>query len=672
MRTPKLVRTRISVLIGGLFVTPLIQALPIWTGGAGNGNWTSASNWSGGVAPTLAGTAVFGSAGSGGSNQVNQGFTIGGLTYNANSSHTTNIGLGIALNVRGPTSIGVGDSANGAKVTWAGGGRVAIGTAASPMPLFVGVNDTYANNGTSFGQLTLADITVDGNISELAIGRKTNPYNGDSPSGANGVLALGANSKLYVGSSTAWARNVNIGVNDQPSGTVTGLLDVRQGTAAIYTTNFTVGGGTSADGPATGTLRWNRSTPIYATNMYFGRGVGTGVLDLAPAATFVLGSSASPTSLLAIGYNDNYAGSGSAAANLDLTLNNPVFTAYVGSELAIGRKTNPYNGDSPSGANGVLALGANSKLYVGSSTAWARNVNIGVNDQPSGTVTGLLDVRQGTAAIYTTNFTVGGGTSADGPATGTLKTGAKTVIDTAVLNIGTGPGGNGTVQLAGGVVTAKTVNVGPGGHFTFGTGTLNVKAFNGNLIQDGGRLSVGSLAGTLSVSGGYSLASAGTLGIAIRGNTQGTLYDQLAVHGAVNLNSNGGSGGKLDLLLGYAPVLGSTFTIIDNDGTDAVIGSFQGLGEGARLTTTFGSASYAFSITYRGGTGNDVVLKDVGPGILPLGMEPKSLAMSMQQAGVSMVPEPGSFVLFSFGMIGLLGWRRFGTKGVLKGTRSSH
>jgi hypothetical protein len=57
------------------------------------------------------------------------------------------------------------------------------------------------------------------------------------------------------------------------------------------------------------------------------------------------------------------------------------------------------------------------------------------------------------------------------------------------------------------------------------------------------------------------------------------------------------------------PPTNSVFTLIDNDGTDPVIGTFNGLPEGA--TVTVGPASY--TISYVGGSGNDVVLVAQGP-----------------------------------------------------------
>jgi acetyl esterase/lipase len=73
----------------------------------------------------------------------------------------------------------------------------------------------------------------------------------------------------------------------------------------------------------------------------------------------------------------------------------------------------------------------------------------------------------------------------------------------------------------------------------------------------------------------------------------------ISVIGSVTL------GGRLNTSsLNGAPSPGEQFTIIDNDGTDPVNGTFDGLPEGATLSV--GASSY--TITYHGGDGNDVVL----------------------------------------------------------------
>ncbi len=84
-------------------------------------------------------------------------------------------------------------------------------------------------------------------------------------------------------------------------------------------------------------------------------------------------------------------------------------------------------------------------------------------------------------------------------------------------------------------------------------------------------------------------------------------YDQISVNGKVVL---GGATLEVSLLDTFVPKAGNTFTIIDNDGVDAVVGTFAGLSEGA----TFAVGGATFSITYVGGDGNDVVLNVQGAG----------------------------------------------------------
>ena len=78
-----------------------------------------------------------------------------------------------------------------------------------------------------------------------------------------------------------------------------------------------------------------------------------------------------------------------------------------------------------------------------------------------------------------------------------------------------------------------------------------------------------------------------------------TAYDRLNVIGEVNLND-----AYLLVRLGYTPSIGQQFTLIDNDGTDAVSGTFNGYDEGSLVIAD----GVTFRISYVGGTGNDVVL----------------------------------------------------------------
>lgn len=86
----------------------------------------------------------------------------------------------------------------------------------------------------------------------------------------------------------------------------------------------------------------------------------------------------------------------------------------------------------------------------------------------------------------------------------------------------------------------------------------------------------------------------------------------LAVFGTVTL-----SNALLDFSVLSLPNSNFPLTIVDNDGVDAVVGTFAGLPQGATLQTPRGN----FTISYTGGTGNDVTLTQVfvTPTILPGG-----------------------------------------------------
>jgi hypothetical protein len=101
----------------------------------------------------------------------------------------------------------------------------------------------------------------------------------------------------------------------------------------------------------------------------------------------------------------------------------------------------------------------------------------------------------------------------------------------------------------------------------------------------------------MTVTGNYSLVS-GDLLIELDGLVAGTEFDQLLVMGNVSL------AGDLTLDLGFAPTLGDMFTIIDNQGVNAVSGTFT---QGSSIS----AGGVSFGIDYGGGDGNDVVLRVV-------------------------------------------------------------
>jgi fibronectin-binding autotransporter adhesin len=102
--------------------------------------------------------------------------------------------------------------------------------------------------------------------------------------------------------------------------------------------------------------------------------------------------------------------------------------------------------------------------------------------------------------------------------------------------------------------------------------------------------------------GNLTLSSGSYFHAAWNGTLAGTNYDQIAVTGTVNI-----SGSNLNLTLGYTPAVGDAIVLINNQGTGAVVGTFQGLAQNA----TFVLNGMTFQINYQGGNGNDVVVKRI-------------------------------------------------------------
>lgn len=142
------------------------------------------------------------------------------------------------------------------------------------------------------------------------------------------------------------------------------------------------------------------------------------------------------------------------------------------------------------------------------------------------------------------------------------------------------------------------------------TGAVSIQAGvlggNGRVaapVTSAGRLSPGNSPGLLTIDGEY--VGTGTYLVEMAGTMPGSGYDQLTVNGAVTLSGDL----QIALIDGFKAKAFDSFTIIENDGTDLVSGTFTGLAEGARLTVAVaGVSDEAFQISYTGGDGNDVTL----------------------------------------------------------------
>src|SRR5262249_52412009 len=102
--------------------------------------------------------------------------------------------------------------------------------------------------------------------------------------------------------------------------------------------------------------------------------------------------------------------------------------------------------------------------------------------------------------------------------------------------------------------------------------------------------------------------SAGSIfSVQLDGPDPGTGYDQLVVAGSVSLHD-----ATLDASLGFSPAPGQRFVVVNNDGSDPVVGTFGGLPQGAALRI----GGVPFHVYYDGGDGNDVELvRNVPPAV---------------------------------------------------------
>ncbi|MEA2723317.1 MAG: hypothetical protein QOH59_1088, partial [Gemmatimonadales bacterium] len=191
--------------------------------------------------------------------------------------------------------------------------------------------------------------------------------------------------------------------------------------------------------------------------------------------------------------------------------------------------------------------------------------------------------------------------------------------------------GTGTLTLSANNTYTGLTTAGAGTLVVNGVQAASAVSLNGGTL--GGTGTVGAitsaaLGGTVSPGQGPGILNSGNLNLSIgspsflvelNGTTAGTGYDRLNVTGSVNLG-----GATLTATVGFATSNGMTFTVIANDGADAVTGTFAGLAEGSTVVLS----GLGFTISYVGGTGNDVVLSRAAPtlvlgsSVLPAGTAP--------------------------------------------------
>ena len=381
----------------------------------------------------------------------------------------------------------------------------------------------------------------------------------------------------------------------------------------------------------------NNSVSIASLNLNGGSVVGgTGTLTLTGASTFNTG---------AIGAKVNNTGTvtwPSTAGNINVLAdsvfnNNGTFNAAANATWAAfsggsGQQFNnigTLNANRPANAVGSPQFGGGAN-FKNTGTVHVISNNLGISDGTSSgtfncdanafvlfngnphTLTNSARCRgAGSTRIQTT--AVISGTIIGGEAGGKLELSGGTLTTAGTGTI------TGTLLLSGGAFSG-TLNA--NGITNWPAGAGNINALLNSVFNNNGTFNAGANASWAAFSGGtgqqfnnkgilnvdkpgipgifipFTQTSSGTFDVDLGGTSAGSGYDQLHVGTPVTL------GGALTVSATFTPAIGDTFTILANDGTDAIIGTFAGLPQNATLIAN----NVIFRIIYNGGDGNDVVL----------------------------------------------------------------
>jgi autotransporter-associated beta strand protein len=332
--------------------------------------------------------------------------------------------------------------------------------------------------------------------------------------------------------------------------------------------------------------------------------------------------------------------SGSASLNVDGKITGPGLLALTHNNLHIRNTNNDYTGGTV--VAGTLRLEENGKLgsgpvrVTGTLYTLIQNTtpdNLNSNQQIGvyGNGYWLVQVKNGT---HMASMVEGNGTiklSNNDPAFGvptTLVVGignASSEFDGSILDAAPptltdrGIGrltklGTGTFTIGGYCTYRGVTRVENGSLLVNGTidnaGTVTVVSVSGSVpvlggngvvkseVQTtGGHIAPGASVGTLTT-GKLTMDAASSLDIEINGPAA-SQCDLLNVNGTVSLG-----GAALNVILGYPPAIGQSFTILNNLSGSAIATLFAGTG----VVAPYGGRNYYFSVNYQGGDGNDIVL----------------------------------------------------------------
>lgn len=558
-------------------------------------------------AATSAYTVKVNSNGSGQSlNLAGNAMTIasGGLLYVGSDDYTIGTGTGSNLG-----SLNTGNTNNSLYIHQYGTGTLTIGATIS--------------NGA--GNLTTGGALVKTGSGKLVL-TGNNTYSGNTYIN-DGILSISSESNILA-PATSFLTGVSYTyssgnytltstMTDLPSDLIVGTSQVNVSNGIAYTATVTGISGSSGN--------WSISLSQYLLSS---GSVSSGLLAYAntPGSLYIDGGTLQATGTFSLSRNVYLGANGSGVdvtgANV-LNLAGPLAdnpSGGNGSLIKTGSGTlalsgtNTYTGATTVSEGTLLAGVANSAFGNKSAVSLASGATLALDgfDQTLGSLANV-GASGGSVSLAGATLTTGADNSSTqfsgviSGSGGLVKNGSGTfVLNGANTYTGATKVNSGTLLISDGVtsgsLTSSQVTVAAGA--TLGgsgsvTGTIQVLS--------GGRLAPGNSPGILSA-GALNLASGSTLVMELAGATAGTGYDQI-VAGEIALS------GDLQLSLSFIP-FGYSFTLIENTGLDAVQGSFatingQAFGPGGTFSLTYDSVSYDFTISYTGGTGNDVVIEAV-------------------------------------------------------------
>lgn len=284
-----------------------------------------------------------------------------------------------------------------------------------------------------------------------------------------------------------------------------------------------------------------------------------------------------------------------------VTLNGPVVEAATVGSLIIQSRGAAYSVDASQ-----LTIKSGAELIGTITNSSYSFVNVDAITIENGAKLFLCG-SQGIATVDS-SFTLGGGTGASPeiilepcmgavgmpaiPSAGATLTGTVTLLSDATIKAN-----NKRLVMKGSLV--------PNGHkLTLNTGQGGMVMGNGStgtvLLGNGARIAPGLSPGCINTND-LTFQSGSFYDFEVGGTTACSEYDQIKVVGMVDLG-----GGSLNTVAynGFKPVAGQKFVIIDNDGTDKVTGTFNGIAEGG----TYANQGVIYSVSYIAGDGNDVEL----------------------------------------------------------------